>query len=614
MSGAFDFYVDESLLRKLLNDEPETTANVETGVPVNGRPYVSNGNGNGHAASYAHPPQPVDLPVHVPAAAEIAPAKQVPAPEQTTDTQANSDPPVAQEPSTPISSFDSSSEETKTAPASLSWIEGDRLAAEQNYELAIEAYSRALDEVPAEAATLRYNVGVSLLHSGKPHEAVSELTKALEMAPESRGSHVALAHAQLEAGLLPEAASSFSSLLASSGGNSDGRLDASMGLLSTNLRSGNAAEAEQSCLRVLEIDANNEASLEILLTLRQSQGIAEAIEDAANRILAIRPDSLRGLEALIGLAIEKQNLDRAALLADSILSSTEASQSNLDSGLLLRFASIYQATGQFAKAAVAASRVLASSEPQSNDIQLEAGILLGESLHKLDRNPDAIVAFEHALEITPDDAVVLWNLALLYEQEGRLPQAADTLRKTMELQPDWAEEASIRLASVESAQGHYRETAAALEQCLSIRKEWPDALFQLGAVLYRLGETERAQEVMMRALHMKPEESAWVEELGRIAVEHNDALLALDCQEKLSESQRETPEMDYNLGVVLQMESELELAAKYYIRALEKKPDFGQALLNLGHALQGLGREAEARACWGKAILLDPTLAEGYFG
>ena len=49
------------------------------------------------------------------------------------------------------------------------------------------------------------------------------------------------------------------------------------------------------------------------------------------------------------------------------------------------------------------------------------------------------------------------------------------------------------------------------------------------------------------------------------------------------------------------------------VNSLEHKPDFGLALLNLGHALRELGREEEARACWGKAIRLDPSLAAGYF-
>ena len=39
-----------------------------------------------------------------------------------------------------------------------------------------------------------------------------------------------------------------------------------------------------------------------------------------------------------------------------------------------------------------------------------------------------------------------------------------------------------------------------------------------------------------------------------------------------------------------------------YRRATEEKSDFAEALLNLGHALQHLGQEEEARSCWQKAV------------
>ena len=147
-----------------------------------------------------------------------------------------------------------------------------------------------------------------------------------------------------------------------------------------------------------------------------------------------------------------------------------------------------------------------------------------------------------------------------------------------------------------------------------LRKDWPEALFLSGIVLHQMGQSGPAQDAVLKALEFKPDETAWIESLERIAVDRDDALVALDCHEKLAESNIETPEMAYNLGVVLQKENEPELAAKCYVRALEQKPDFDLALLNLGYALHDLGREDEARACWGKAIRLDPALACGYFG
>ena len=65
--------------------------------------------------------------------------------------------------------------------------------------------------------------------------------------------------------------------------------------------------------------------------------------------------------------------------------------------------------------------------------------------------------------------------------------------------------------------------------------------------------------------------------------------------------------------MLLQGSNEPEAAAKCYVRALERKPDFGEAMLNLGHVLNQMNRPAEARACWSKAIEIRPEFAAGYF-
>ena len=50
-----------------------------------------------------------------------------------------------------------------------------------------------------------------------------------------------------------------------------------------------------------------------------------------------------------------------------------------------------------------------------------------------------------------------------------------------------------------------------------------------------------------------------------------------------------------------------------YRRATEEKPEFAEALLNLGHALEAMGQEEEARGYWQQAVQAKPELAEKYF-
>ena len=57
----------------------------------------------------------------------------------------------------------------------------------------------------------------------------------------------------------------------------------------------------------------------------------------------------------------------------------------------------------------------------------------------------------------------------------------------------------------------------------------------------------------------------------------------------------------------------MESAIQHYREALNERPNFAEALLNLGHALKQQGQQDEARQCWKQALEARPELAQGYF-
>ena len=65
--------------------------------------------------------------------------------------------------------------------------------------------------------------------------------------------------------------------------------------------------------------------------------------------------------------------------------------------------------------------------------------------------------------------------------------------------------------------------------------------------------------------------------------------------------------------LLAQQLDEPEKAVQWYRSALDVRPDFPEALSNLGHALQTLGRGGEAQNCWVSALEKKPELARGYF-
>jgi len=64
---------------------------------------------------------------------------------------------------------------------------------------------------------------------------------------------------------------------------------------------------------------------------------------------------------------------------------------------------------------------------------------------------------------------------------------------------------------------------------------------------------------------------------------------------------------------LLQKSGQLDDAVRLYKEALQERPQFPEALLNLGHVLKNQGRQDEARTCWKQALEQKPELAQGYF-
>ena len=135
----------------------------------------------------------------------------------------------------------------------------------------------------------------------------------------------------------------------------------------------------------------------------------------------------------------------------------------------------------------------------------------------------------------------------------------------------------------------------------------------LGVAQRRVADFEGAKATFTQALSFHPQSTDALRALAAVAVDCGDYVQALDAEAKLEQLGQRIPELNYNIGVLLQRSNMQEEAARSYRRATEEKPDFAEALLNLGHALVALGQEEEARGCWQQAVEAKQELAGKYF-
>ncbi len=128
------------------------------------------------------------------------------------------------------------------------------------------------------------------------------------------------------------------------------------------------------------------------------------------------------------------------------------------------------------------------------------------------------------------------------------------------------------LALDKEHQGEWEGAKKIYSLILALKPDHPDALVNLGNILYRLGFPEGACAHYAKALESDPDH----------------------------------PEANYNLGNILEDQGDLQEAAVLYRRALNSEPLFAEACFSLARVLERLGDRQGAREYWRRYLDLDP--------
>lgn len=205
---------------------------------------------------------------------------------------------------------------------------------------------------------------------------------------------------------------------------------------------------------------------------------------------------------------------------------------------------------------------------------------------------------------------------------------------------DDANEAAILAGIRLRRAGRLAEAQALLEAILQTQPRHAAALHQLGLV--RTGQSDHAgaADVLREAVALRPEDSAWANDLANAlsqagglaaATVHYENALAInpafaECHYNLGVAlmrrhlvdrailhyrsaialDLRAPEVFYNLAVALQDQGNLAEAVSTYDKAIALKPDYAQALYNCGNAFLHQGQLAEAVQRYEAAISVAP--------
>uniref|UniRef100_A0A7N0RFV8 protein O-GlcNAc transferase n=1 Tax=Kalanchoe fedtschenkoi TaxID=63787 RepID=A0A7N0RFV8_KALFE len=226
----------------------------------------------------------------------------------------------------------------------------------------------------------------------------------------------------------------------------------------------------------------------------------------------------------------------------------------------LSFANILRSRNKFAEALVLYESVL-----EKDGTVVEAHIGKGICLQMQNMGRLAFESFSEAIRLDPQNACALTHCGILYKDEGRLVEAAESYQKA-------------RLADP-----LYKPAS----ECLAI------VLTDLGTSLKLAGNTQEGIQKYYEALKIDPHYAPAYYNLGVVYSEMMQYDTALTCYEKAALERPMYAEAYCNMGVIYKNRGDLESAIACYERCLAVSPNFEIAKNNMAIALTDLGTKVK---------------------
>jgi tetratricopeptide (TPR) repeat protein len=452
------------------------------------------------------------------------------------------------------------------------------------FEKAAEHFSSLRAALP-DHPTAGFNLGVCHERLGRYELAIEAFTTAAARNNQLWQAHVGLGYCLLRLGRYSEALQAFQDSLELQPDSDKAVFGTAVALQSL----GRLDEAEDAYVRLLPGYAENVEMLSNLVALAVVRKDYHSVRECSRHLLEVRPGSRVALEGLFTVALTDEDYLSAARYGEEIAAlAPEEWRVWYNLGLANHKAGRLEA-------AVRGYREAIRLEPRSAEAHANLGTVLQES----GDFAGAKASYEEALTLRPAPNR-LWNLALACEQLGEVEEAELAYEQLVEINRDWAD-AWFRLATIRYDRGDLDRAMEGFERAGQSNPDWPEALVDIGVCYYRLGQSREAIESFRRALVLSPGNAFALSGMAAAAVMAGDAARAHDAYSVLRTAATPSPELAFNVGLILQKNGEHAKAVECYSEAVRLRPQFAEAYVNMGHALSSSGKEDEARMPHGPA-------------
>jgi len=403
---------------------------------------------------------------------------------------------------------------------------------------AVRILSEYLQAHPADSRA-RTALGQAYALAGQPEQAEGELQSVIRSEPDNYVALAALGEIYEQEGQAQKAEPMLAKAVKASHGNPQIRMEWAIVLARLH-----EYQKAQNALNGIAPPAGREEQIKfhrlkasVALGLGNAVGAATEMEKA----LAVKPDDTELMLGAAAAQLQSANWKRAAELANPVFTKT----GDTTAGMMLLEAQL-GANRDF-QPTLESLRAIAKNSPE----ELELRQRLAELLVSHGKFADSIGDFQRAVELEPNRADLLFNLALAQFRVGRLDDAMANAEKSKELSDsadiqdllgDIQEERGDNLAAVKSYQAavalapdeeKYRLSLAlellrhksfdpaklVLDQAEGAHPDSWRIPFTLGMLEYFEGKEEEATPILLRAAELSPEPPVVLKYVGDIQMD-----------------------------------------------------------------------------------------------
>jgi len=189
---------------------------------------------------------------------------------------------------------------------------------------------------------------------------------------------------------------------------------------------------------------------------------------------------------------------------------------------------------------------------ESDSESVSAWIGVGVSLSHLERNSEAIVSLERAVELAPEDARIQGVLARTYFKNRQYDQADEWYQKAIKLHPTSAPVSwYLDLGLIEMHRGHFEQARRYYLVAVQLHPKSVVAYQNLGLLLLNQNRFDEADACFYTALTVEPEIGSALFGRGEVAFKRGNYSQAVDFYQQAIQQEPTVSEYYYALAQAL---------------------------------------------------------------